>query len=123
LNQSHLSTNRAGCERPVYRADGAIIGKIAGQTLRKRASASRHQLRKPPAWCWDADALTTAQASGVTWCEIEDTGTGTVYRARLADFVDYGFDVNRGHGHQRGLTLKYWTIQQAGEPGQLELFR
>jgi hypothetical protein len=31
--------------------------------------------------------------------------------------------VNRGHGHQRGLTLKYWTIQQAGEPGQLELFR
>jgi len=108
---------------PVRRADGRIVGELAGDVLRKRAKRE-HQLREPAgAWAWDCAILDTAERAGARFTEIECAGL--IYRATLADFRRYGFPVNRGYGNQRGLALAYWDVRRVGEavpPVQLSLF-
>ncbi len=107
---------------PVRRADGRIVGELAGDVLRKTAKRE-HQLREPAAWAWDAAILEAAERGGAHFTEIECDGR--IWRATLADFRRYGFPVNRGYGDQRGLALTYWHVRRVGEPPaavQLSLF-
>ena len=107
---------------PMRRADGRIVGELAGDILSKHAKRE-HMLQRPPAWAWDCDILDAAERGGARFTEIECGGL--IYRASLADFRRYGFPIRRGHGDQRGLALTYWHTRRVGEPPaavQLTLF-
>lgn len=106
----------------VRRADGRIVGELAGDVLRKHAKRE-HMLQRPAAWAWDAAILDTAERAGARFTEVESGGL--IYRATLADFKRYGFPIRRGHGDQRGLALAHWHVRRIGEPVpavQLSLF-
>ncbi len=108
--------------RQVRRADGRIVGELAGDVLRKNAKRE-HMLQRPPAWAWDTSIIDAAENAGARFTEIECDGL--IYRASLADFQRYGFPVNRGYGAQRGLALAYWHVRRVGEAPaavQLSLF-
>ncbi len=98
---------------PVRRADGRIVGELAGDVLRKHAK-KEHQLREPAAWAWDSAILDAAERAGARFTEVECDGQ--IYRATLTDFRRYGFPVRRGHGDQRGLALTYWHVRRVGQP-------
>ena len=107
---------------PVRRADGRIVGELAGDVLRKTARRE-HMLRTPPGWAWDTAILDAAERGGARFTEIECDGR--IWRATLADFRRYSFPVNRGYGNQRGLALTYWHVRRVGEPPaavQMSLF-
>ena len=104
---------------PVRRADGRIVGELAGDTLRKHAKRE-HMLREPAAWAWDAAILDAAERAGARFTEVQCSGL--IYRASLADFKRYGFPVRRGYGDQRGLALTYWHVRRVGElPAAVQL--
>lgn len=120
---------------PIYRSDGrAIVGRVEGDTFKKRLRSTVHQLRRPPAWAADLDTLDQAQAVGATRVEIKDLDTGRIFSADLADFYRYGVRVTRGHGVQLALVLGRWSVNggrptvagagqpAAGVPVQLGLF-
>jgi hypothetical protein len=72
-------------------------------------------LRCPPAWAVDAQDLATCERAGVSWVEVHDMETGTIYRALLSAFRKYGRELDRGCGRQVALSLGYWA-QLAGKP-------
>ena len=102
---------------PIYRADGrAVVGRVDGDTFFKKGLRSTvHQLRRPPAWACDVDALDQARAAGASRVEINDLDTGKTYTADLADFYRYGLKVTRGHGDQLALLLGRWSVN-GGRP-------
>lgn len=119
---------------PIYRTDGRPVGRVEGDTFKKRARSTLHQLRRPPAWACDLDALDQAQAAGAARVEIFDQDTGRTFSADLADFYRHGVRVTRGHGVQLALPLGRWSVNgrpptvggggqsTAGGPSQLRLF-
>lgn len=101
---------------PIYRADGrVIVGRVEGDTFKKRLRSTVHQLRQPPAWACDVDALDWARAAGASRVEIFDRDTGRIFSADLADFYRYGVRVTRGHGDQLALPLGRWSVN-GGRP-------
>ena len=120
--QPQYTTKRPAGSIPMRRADGRIVGELAGDTLRKHAKRE-HMLREPGAWAWDAAILDAAERAGARFTEVQCNGL--IYRASLADFKRYGFPVRRGYGDQRGLALTHWQVRRVGEPPaavQLSLF-
>ena len=120
--QSQYSSSTPVRSTPVRRADGRIVGELAGDVLRKHAKRE-HMLRSPAAWAWDAAILDAAEQAGARFTEIETEGR--IFRASLSDFRRYGFPIRRGHGDQRGLALTYWHVRRVGEPPaavQMSLF-
>jgi hypothetical protein len=120
--QPQYSSSTPVRSTPIRRADGRIVGELAGDVLRKHAKCE-HMLRTPAAWAWDAAILDAAEQGGARFTEIECDGR--IYRASLADFRRYGFPIRRGHGDQRGLALTYWHVRRVGETPtavQLSLF-
>lgn len=105
----------------VRRADGKTVGQIRDGVLRKTA-APNHRLATPPAWAWDVIVLAQARLAGATHTEI--TCGGVIWRAALEAFERHGIHIDRGHGEQIALPLKYWTSRAVGEPvvEQLALF-
>jgi len=89
--------------------------RLDGKVLCKKARASQHQLRVPPAWAHDEPELRAARAQGAEWLAIEDTESTRVFWGRLADFFAHGFIVNRGHGVQRALPIKFFQRLAPGE--------
>lgn len=96
---------------PVY-VGNQKVGEIdtARQTLIKRVLGSKHRLRQPPAWAVARSVLDEARRSHVVWVEMQDEEALITYRARLSDFFDHGFAVNRGYEAQLGLSLDYWRV-------------
>lgn len=90
-------------------------GKIEGNTWRKVARASVHQLRRPPAWCVDASDLEAAEAAGAVTIEIEDVESGVIWSAPLSEFRTHGLKISRGFGDQVALPLRYWRHSGEGE--------
>ena len=115
---SQSNTNPNKCT-PMRLANGKIVGRLEGDTLRKNAQRE-WMLERPPAWCWDCEILETAERAGARFTEVECDGL--VYRALLADFRRFGFPVNRGHGDQRGLALAHWQTWRKGKaPAAVQL--
>lgn len=88
--------------------------KLEGKTLSKAVKGSLHMLRQPMAWAVQRDVLDfhdTLETVIVT-----DEETNIVYSASPAHIRVYGFDIERGAGHQVGLSLAYWT--QNDKPGK-----
>lgn len=118
----HYSKSAPGHTTPIRRADGRIVGELAGNALRKRARRE-YQLREPAGWAWDDCILDAAERAEARWTEIKCDGR--IYRAALSDFRCYGFPIRRGHGEQTGLALSHWHVRRVGEavPAlQLDLF-
>jgi hypothetical protein len=89
--------------------------------LRKTALASKHMLRAPSGWCFDAAIIATAEARGVQRVEVRDSETGDLYTAALSDFRAHGIELDRGHGPQVCLPLTRWRVTRRGAPRQLTL--
>lgn len=97
--------------------NGKVVGMIFGQELVKVAQGSKHMLRSPKAWAFDARALAAARDLGVTTVRVEDTETGRVYRADLSAIYTHGYSFDRGFGEQIALPLTYWQLEgQAIQP-------
>lgn len=99
--------------QPVRAVSGQIIGTIEGDTFTKRAEASKHMLRQPPAWALDEPVLRDFAARGVTRVVCIDTETGRTYRTTIDTFTSKGRPFNRGAGAQVFLVLGYWSIDGA----------
>ena len=120
--QRQYSSSTPVRSTPVRRADGRIVGELAGDVLRKTAKRE-HQLRTPPGWAWDCDILDAAERAGARFTEVECDGR--IWRATLADFRRYPIPVNCGYGAQVALALIHWHVRRVGEPPaavQLSLF-
>lgn len=101
--------------RQLIKAGNRVIGEISDSTLFKRVSGSRHMLKRPPAWAWDAYALQQALAVGAVSVAVFDTETGILYTVPLAYFLKYGTPFNYGWGDQIYLPLGQWqTVQTSG---------
>lgn len=100
--------------RAIRSGNGAIIGIVAGDVLRKEGRASRHMLRRPPAWAAAVEALDAANAAGAQWVEYHDLDTGNCYRAALSEFYRVGLRIDRGAGPQIALPLGYWQVTGRG---------
>lgn len=108
---------------PIRTATGKRVGRVVGDTFKKRLRASRHFLRTPEAICFDTSTLLDAQRAGAMWAEVTDAESGRVYRASIHQILRRGFTLDRGHGIQVALPLDRWTRDggKASETFQLSL--
>lgn len=111
--------HRATPDPVFFTADGRVAGRLTcwrGRLcLLKVVRASRHMLRRPPAWAVDEAVLAEAQAAGAEVVLVRDSESGAVYHAPLARFARDGFPLQRGHGRQRALPLAAWTVERRGQ--------
>lgn len=105
--------------RPATLDDGRIVGDFIrdddGTVVLEKQVQARHQLQRPPAWAIDVahlDELLDLDPEGIIRLHIHARET---IEASAQDFLDYGFDIDRGYGAQVGLGLEYWS-ESAGEP-------
>jgi hypothetical protein len=98
--------------QPVYRSDCRVIGRVQHKVFHRTARASNHMLRNPKGWASDLDILEQVAEKGAITIDILDLETGKRYIAAIQDFWDYGVAINRMHGEQIVLPLKYWKIER-----------
>lgn len=104
------------------RAQGRIIGHLRDHTFVKRVTGSKHQLRKPPAWCISKAAFCEQILPNTENIIIEDLETGLTYQTSTETFAEHAFEIQRGNFEpQLALTLNYWERQDNGHR-QLSLF-
>lgn len=108
----------------LFSDSGKVVGWIEGNAFCKRAKASTHMLRYPPAWAWDTSILEKAEETGLDYSIIYDIESQTVYTAKLEYFWTNGIKINRGYGDQIALPISYWSKQSQNETNvaQLGLF-
>ena len=123
----------SAARNPIY-VSNRVIGHVSGNVFLKQVQASRHQLKRPPAWCFDIQSLHDAQAAGATIARLVDTESGSTWSAAIDDIWRHGKRFDRGHGVQIFLTLKFWNClladgtqrhaakQQEPQAEQLTLF-
>ena len=84
-------------------------GDKVGNGHRTIVQASRHQLKRPPAWCFDIQSLHDAQAAGATIARLVDTESGSTWSVNIDEIWRSGKRFDRGHGVQIFLVLKFWN--------------
>lgn len=89
-------------------ATGEIWSRRGGVWLEKKVVVGRHQLYKPPAWAIDEAHYKRLLALNARGVHLTDE-TGRHWFSELDDWTRYGFDLDRGEGVQRALTLDHWT--------------
>ena len=102
-----------------------IWGIVYGDVLLKKVQGSKHQLKVPPAWAIQTDALMYARKLGATQVVIHDVETDNRYEAAMSTFWKKGGSFDRGFGPQTYLPLEQWTLtKKNGEPQlkQLSMF-
>ncbi len=87
-----------------------IMGTIVGDEFIKYVLGSKHQLRIPSAWAMDKWVFNTIKYEGVRVVRIIDKESGKEYTAELKMFDRHGFKVDRGHGEQIALQLRWWVV-------------
>ncbi|MCL6476468.1 MAG: hypothetical protein K6U75_15615 [Firmicutes bacterium] len=108
--------------RPVHlrtstgKASGCVV--LDG-ILHRVVQASKHQLRRPPAWAFEENILREAERQGATLVQVVDTDTGQTYTASLSRFWTHGVRLDRGYGVQVALPLNQWHRE---DPAQGRLF-
>ncbi len=93
---------------PIY-ARGKVVGHVSGRTFRKTVHASKHQLRRPPAWALDLDSLRQAEVAGAVFVQLRDLDSGAVWKAAIPAIRKCGQEFDRGFGRQIYLALNHWT--------------
>ncbi len=104
---------------PLLTGDGRPSGCfVQDGTLYRRARASKHLWRRPPAWAFDVRVLQRARELGVTRVVVHEEEQRITYEASL-DRLERGFTVQHGWGEQKALPLNCWRKH---DPQQLTLF-
>ena len=88
------------------RIGNRLVGRIKGSVFVQYGSANQHMLHSPPASCIDSRLIPELQKRGILW--VQRTINGESRRIPITRFLTDGFQVNRGHGPQIGVALKYW---------------
>ncbi len=97
------------------KAQGRIIGHVRDHTFIKRVIGSKHQLRKPPAWCISKAAFCEHIWPNTNNIIIEDLESGLTYQTSTEVFAEHCFEMQRGNFEpQLALTLNYWRRQSNG---------
>ena len=87
-----------------------VVGKVKGGTFKKRLTASKHFLKKPPSIAFDITSLLQAKYAGAEAIEIDELETGSIYFTTMNKVFNKGIRLNRGYGNQLALILDEWTI-------------
>lgn len=100
------STTSHGNGQVIYLANGRIAGEILsdGITFQKHIR-NRHVLQRPLALALDVDLIERLERESINHVLVINDDTHEFLTANLADFRQYGFRVNRGHGEQLALSL------------------
>jgi len=112
LNNSKNSNER----QPEYLDDGRRIGYTEGEEFHKRVRGRLHQLQFPPAWANDESLTLRLQEQGIKRIIINDLDASRKYSVSMEVFLEKGFRIERGHGTQIALPLRYWEIEDEGKP-------
>lgn len=98
-------------------SDGRPSGcVIEDGILRRRVQASKHMLRRPPAWAVEEKILREAERHGCTWVQVVDVESHITYVAPLQSFWTRGIAIDRGFALQRALPLCFWTREDPKQP-------
>ena len=90
------------------KVNNKVVGKVKGGTFKKRLTASKHFLKKPPSIAFDVTSLLQAKYAGAEAIEINEVETGSIYFTTMNKVFKKGIRLNRGHGNQIALTLENW---------------
>ncbi len=89
---------------------GGRLRTVAGRgVLYKRVDRDRHQLTTPPAWACDLDMLDEAQRAGARYVLLCERGSDRWWAAAIVLFRSHGLRLDRGHGVQLALPLRWWS--------------
>jgi len=66
-------------------------------------------LTTPPAWAVDSLALAEAERAGCRFVLVEERASGRAWCAVLSEFRAHSFVLDRGHGRQVALPLRWWA--------------
>ena len=94
----------------IVKARGRNIGRIEGVTFTKHTNAEKHMLKKPPAWCIDAEAFDNEILIRCEDMVIYDDNSQKKYRCTVDTFLSHMGTMDRGHGTQYFLELKHWEV-------------
>ena len=75
----------------------------------KRVIPKIHKLRVPPAWATDADSFDRDVAPYCHTIVLIDITSDQQFTTSIEMFRKHKFQLNRGHGRQYALVLKWWT--------------
>jgi hypothetical protein len=118
----HHSTSSRQARVVVFRNDrGQVVGTLRAGWLEKSVNTNIHRLRKPLAWAIDRAHLDQLQALSARGVRLSDE-QGREWTATLDLLTAKGFRLDRGHGEQVGLILRYWTVRLPGTPAQASFF-
>lgn len=102
--------------------EGKVVGSLQGNTFTKRVKGSKHQLRKPPAWCISKEAFSQEILPNVARIVVEDTENRRYYECSTQTFETHSFEIQRGsYEPQLALTLNFWQVSNT-EYNQLTLW-
>jgi len=120
-HHNHCTSVKNPVNSPI-KVESKIIGQLLGNTFVKRVIGSKHQLRKPPAWCISKEAFCREILPNTENIIIEDQESGLTYQTSTETFAERAFEIQRGGFElQLALTLNYWERQDNGHR-QLSLF-
>jgi len=93
----------------IYSTTGHIIGEIEGGVFYKHVNPKIHRVRRPPSWATDADSFDRDVAPFCRTIILIDMTSEYQYEVSIDLFMKHKFELNRGHGRQYALVLKWWT--------------
>jgi len=122
MSDGYCSTTEKGREKRTIKAyDGKVIGVSDGITFRKTIRSSLHLLKHPPAIAIDALAYSEHIAPTHETIEVLDTDYDSLYSISIQSFERHKESLNRGHGEQVYVRLRYWKRECRNGERQLSL--
>jgi len=112
---------------PIRNQAGRVVGSVrmvGGRlTFLKFVTPELHQLRHPPAWATDWEALHRARRAGAEFLCLRERNSSRKWWSTLDAFQKHGLTLSRGHGEQVALPLKFWRVEDGpAGPQQVVLF-
>jgi len=112
---------------PLYTETGRVGAVLEDTTVTKwRPTEAQHMLKHPAAlkgWAFDKVIIEQAVSLGATDIHIWARDTDNHYRISMEDFMGKKILLDRRHGKQYLLPLRYWNPQEVDpEPPQARLF-
>lgn len=101
--------------------NGQVVAHLLdGTTLHKDIQGSKHLLRKPAAIAFDRNTIDVADAYGGQVITVFDKETGTTYWVEMHVFEEKAFLIDRGHGEQLALPMKYWQTKEKAQGDEVD---
>ena len=92
------------------RVHGEFYGYIEGNVYVKEVYGSRHKLRMPEAWAFDAETFDKLIRPSCSEIVVIDRETGKRYRSTMKNFVENKGEIDRKYGRQYFMILSYWGV-------------